>query len=153
MRVRDDIESKQIPILSADLTAAILRLHDRAVLIVSVYVEGVKAQASKEAVENIKNAVRETRNRIRTTTDIIFAGDFNRHDQLWGGDDISVARQGESDPIIDLMEEYGLCSLLPRGTKTWSNSKEESTIDLMLASEDSATTTMQAPCHGTRLGP
>ncbi len=28
-------------------------------------------------------------------------------------------RQGEADPIIDLMNEVGLSSLLPRGTKTW----------------------------------
>ena len=47
-----------------------------------------------------------------------------------------VERQGEADPIIDLMNEYCLSSLLPRGTKTWSSGSHETTIDLMLASGD-----------------
>ncbi|KAF5973448.1 hypothetical protein FCOIX_8766 [Fusarium coicis] len=28
--------------------------------------------------------------------DIVLAGDFNRHDQLWGGDDVTGRRQGQS---------------------------------------------------------
>lgn len=49
----------------------------------------------------------------------MIVGDFNRHDQLWGGDDVSLGRQGEADPIIDLMNEFALSSLLKRDTKTW----------------------------------
>jgi hypothetical protein len=37
--------------------------------------------------------------------DSIAVGDFNRHDQLWGGDEVSLGRQGEADPIIDLMND------------------------------------------------
>ena len=48
----------------------------------------------------------------------MIVGDFNHHDQLWGGDDVSLVRQGEADPIIDLMNEFALSSLLKRGTKT-----------------------------------
>lgn len=34
------------------------------------------------------------------------AGDFNRHDQLWGGDVIAhTARQGEASEVINLMQE------------------------------------------------
>ncbi|TQN73583.1 hypothetical protein CSHISOI_01885 [Colletotrichum shisoi] len=50
--------------------------------------------------------------------DVVTVGDFNLHDQLWGGDEVSMVRQGEADPIVDLMNEFGLGSLLPRGTKT-----------------------------------
>ena len=60
-------------------------------------------------------------------------GDFNRHDQLWGGDEIQLEQQGEADPIVDLMNEYGLASLLPRGKKTWSDGENSTTIDLDLA--------------------
>ncbi|EGU73274.1 hypothetical protein FOXB_16219 [Fusarium oxysporum f. sp. conglutinans Fo5176] len=35
--------------------------------------------------------------------DMVIAGDFNRHDQLWGGEDVSLERQGEADQIIGLM--------------------------------------------------
>ena len=52
--------------------------------------------------------------------DILLVGDFNRHDQLWGGDNILASRQGEADPIIDLMGEFSLHSLLERGVKTWT---------------------------------
>ena len=58
------------------------------------------------------------RNSTGRKTDIVLAGDFNRHDQLWGGDDVTGRRQGEAGLIIDLMDEYGLLSLLSRGMKT-----------------------------------
>lgn len=51
-----------------------------------------------------------------------------------------MARQGEADLIIDLMNEFGLSSLLKRGTKIWYgggySGDYESTIDLALASEN-----------------
>ena len=52
--------------------------------------------------------------------EVILAGDFNRHDELWGGNDIGV-RQGEADQLIEFMNQYSLQSLLQRGTKTWHN--------------------------------
>jgi hypothetical protein len=42
--------------------------------------------------------------------EVVIGGDFNRHDQLWGGDDVSLVRQGEADRIIDLMSEFALSS-------------------------------------------
>ena len=66
----------------------------------------------------------------------MLAGDFNQHDQLWGGEDVTLVRQGEADPIIDLMIEHALSSLLPRGTKTWQCGDYETTIDLVLASKE-----------------
>lgn len=71
---------------------------------------------------------------------VILAGDFNRHGQLWGRDDVSRERQGEVDPIIDFMSEHALHSLLPRDTKTWQNGSSETMIDLILASEELAST-------------
>lgn len=96
--------------------------------------------------------IRETRHRIGTRVDVILAEDFNRHDQLWGGDGISQERQGEADPIIDLMNDYALCSMLPRGTKTWQNGNRETTIDLILASEGLASTVVKCGIHATEHG-
>jgi hypothetical protein len=44
--------------------------------------------------------------------EILIMGDFNQHDQLWGGDDVSLGRQGEADLIINLMNKCALSSLL-----------------------------------------
>jgi hypothetical protein len=134
--IRKDIEAEQVPVQSADLTAALLRLPDRTVLVVSVYVEGNNPQALRDMLYKANQLIRKTRNRGGTRTDVILAGDFNRHDQLWGGDDISPARQGEADPIIEFMNDHSLNSLLPRGTKTWQSGNRETTIDLMPASEE-----------------
>ena len=48
------------------------------------------------------------------------------------------ARQGEANPIINLMGDYSLYSLLPRGTKIWQNSNRETMIDLILALDELA---------------
>jgi len=45
---------------------------------------------------------------LNTLLDIFLAGDFNRRDQLWGGDDVSPLRRGEGDLITNLMDEYVL---------------------------------------------
>jgi endonuclease/exonuclease/phosphatase family metal-dependent hydrolase len=82
----------------------------------------------------------------------MLVGDFNRHDQLWGGDEVSADRQGEADPIIELMSDHGLCSLLPRGTKTWRNGGHETTVDLVLASEELATIVVACAAHTAEHG-
>lgn len=63
-----------------------------------------------------------------------------------------MERQGEADQIIDLMNEFALNSLLRRGTKTWHGGGHETTIDLSLASEELATTTIKCVLHGTEQG-
>ena len=69
-----------------------------------------------------------------------------------GGDDISAARQGEADPIIDFMSHHSLRSLLPRGTKTWQHNNYETTIDLILASEELASRVVKCMIHETKHG-
>jgi hypothetical protein len=54
---------------------------------------------------------------------------------LWRGDEVTGRRQGEAGPIIELMGEHDLHSLLPRGMKTWEGSAGmESMINLVLDS-------------------
>ncbi|KID59535.1 Endonuclease/exonuclease/phosphatase, partial [Metarhizium hybridum] len=93
--------------------------------------------------------------------DVVVVGDFNPHDQLGGGggggDEILLARQGEADGIIELMTEFSLNSLLPRGTKTWKGTDKagrirETTIDLVFASQDLANDLVRCGPHVTDHG-
>jgi hypothetical protein len=136
--IRKDLEVEQLAIQSPD----------RKILIVSVYIpQGTEALL--EEIELIRALINTTRQRIWTRIDIVLAGDFNRHDQLWGGND--VTEQGEADPIIYLMAEVGLRSLLPRGTVT-QEADSSSTIDLMLASQELADTTIRCGIYSVEHG-
>jgi endonuclease/exonuclease/phosphatase family metal-dependent hydrolase len=54
-------------------------------------------------------------------------------------------RHGESEPIIQLMTDMDLQSLLPRGTATWHchNGELRSTIDLVLVTPELASEVVQ----------
>lgn len=150
--VRSDIDAEQIPVASSDLTAATLQLPDRAVLVVSVYVEGSNDEALVSTIRQLHNLSVNIRGRDGRRTDVLIMGDFNRHDQLWGGDHISSVRQGEADALVDYMAEHSLHSLLPRGTKTWQSGDIETTIDLILASTELAEEMVRCCIHYTNHG-
>ncbi|KAI2766141.1 transcriptional regulator family: Zinc finger, CCHC-type [Penicillium roqueforti] len=154
--VKKDVEAEQVRIESPDLTAAVIRLPERRILIASVYVEGREPSALDNACDHLRKAITKVRRGSGTVVDIMIMGDFNRHDQLWGGDEVSSARQGEADPIIDLMNEFGLSNLLKRGTKTWHGGGYsgdcESTIDLALASGILTDSMIKCAVHGTEHG-
>lgn len=145
--VSRDIEAEQLPIASPDITAAVIRLPDRRMLVASVYVPVQNPQMLRQACELLRQAIRNVRGGTGERVDVVLVGDFNRHDYLWGGDDVSEDRQGEADPIIDLISEYSLRSLLPRGTKTWEKNEAATTIDLSLASEEIARTVVRCGIH------
>ncbi|EED15560.1 hypothetical protein TSTA_049980 [Talaromyces stipitatus ATCC 10500] len=118
-----------IPVAFPDLIATILQLPDRVVLVVSVYVEGNSEEALTSTIRLLRSLVADIQGRGGTQTDMLIIGDFNKHDQLWGGDKISSARQGEADNLIDYMSENSLHSLLPRGTKTCTSINRASRRD------------------------
>jgi hypothetical protein len=122
------------------------------VLTASVYVPGGDAQTLQDTCIKLGRAIAEVRRRSGRAVDVVITGDFNRHDQMWGGNDVSVARQGEADPIIDLMNDFMLRSLLRRGTKTWQSGDYETTIDLVLAFEELADANTKCAIHGTEHG-
>ncbi|KGO75147.1 Endonuclease/exonuclease/phosphatase [Penicillium italicum] len=103
-----------------------------------------------------KGSCKKVRRDTGAVVEVMIVGDFNRHDQLWGGDEVSLGRQGEADPIIDLMNEFALSSLLERGTKTWHGVGQsgdcESTIDLVLASDNLTDSMIKCAIHGTEYG-
>ncbi|OQE09719.1 hypothetical protein PENFLA_c099G02384 [Penicillium flavigenum] len=112
--VNKDIEAEQVTIESPDLTAAVIWLPERLIFMASVYVEGRDASALDDACDHLRKAVAKVRRDTGAVVEVMVVGDFNRHDQLWGGDEVSLGRQGEADPIIDLMNEFALSSLLKR---------------------------------------
>jgi hypothetical protein len=132
--INKDVEAEQLMIESLDITAVMVRLPNRPIMVASIYVPGCDPQALRSTCNKLRNAITNIRRKAGTAVEVAIVGDFNRHDQLWGGDDVSLERQGEADPIIELMSEFSLSSLLPRGTKTWHNGEHDTTIDLVLAS-------------------
>jgi ribonuclease HI/exonuclease III len=150
--INKDVEAEQVAIQSPDMTAAIIRLPERSILVASVYVPGLDAQALRDTCDNLQKIIQEVRRTANAAVELVVVGDFNRHDQLWGGDDVSVERQGEADLIIDLMNEFTLSSLLHRGTKTWHGGDHKTTIDLVLASEELKDATVKCTLYGTEHG-
>lgn len=69
---------------SLDIIAALIRLLERLVLLMSVYVSGSEALALRQARSTISRGITERRRGTRIKVDIITTGDCNRHDQLWG---------------------------------------------------------------------
>src|SRR5258706_4875561 len=150
--ISKDGEAEQVAIPSPDITAAIIRLPEQSILVASVYVPGIDAQALQDTCNSLRKTIQEVRRKANTVVELVIVGDFNRHDQLWGGDDVSMERQGEADLIIDLMNEFTLNSLLPRGTKTWHGGDYETTIDLVLVSEELKDTAVKCTLYGTEHG-
>ena len=137
--IRSDITAVQIPIPSPDLTGAVLHIGQRRIVLIAVYIPCQNPEALRLAMALITQAISQARRDNRgTQLDILVAGDFNRHDCLWGGDYVSENRQGEAELIIDFIAEHHLQSLLPSGTPTWQRGDSWSTIDLILASTDIA---------------
>ncbi|KAK1506604.1 hypothetical protein CABS01_16887 [Colletotrichum abscissum] len=150
--VNNEVGAEQVSIASSDITAAVVRLPDRRLLVASVYVPVQKPEMLRQACDLLKQAITNVRGGTGERVDVVLVGDFNCHDYLWGGDDVSEGRQGEADPIIELMSEYSLRSLLPRGTKTWEKNDAAMTIDLSLASEELARTVVRCALHETDHG-
>jgi hypothetical protein len=81
--VNRDVEAEQIPIETADMTAAILRLPERLVLVVSVYVPGGDAQTLQGTCNDLRQVISDVSGQASRPVDVVVVGDFNRHDQLW----------------------------------------------------------------------
>jgi len=160
-----DIRTTQIAVPSHDLTAVLLHLQNVPVLLVSVYIPpiGTKEWGSPSRLQDTHHLqhrtrlLREAYNTARTRygqVEILLVGDFNRHDHLWGGDQVATtSRQGEAEVLTEFLEEEDLTSLLPRGTPTFEGyNNSESTIDLVLASHFLAETRLCCKCWDGEYG-
>jgi hypothetical protein len=66
----------------------------RSVLLASVYVEGANAAALSRTMGLLDDMVSTAQRHGGLRLDVVVAGDFNRHDQLRGGDEVLLRRQG-----------------------------------------------------------
>ena len=124
------LQAQAVSIPSSDLTGVRIQVQGRSILVISVYVP----PGDQDALVRTCGLIQDTIRRHGEGNEVIMGGDFNRHDQLWGGDGVGAsARQGEASPIIELMVNLDLQSLLPRGTITYESGPRQSTIDLVLA--------------------
>lgn len=142
---------RQLNINSNNITAVIIPA-ERVFLAVSVYIPPGRGRAGRESLEHhlslIGQTIRGLQQEHRERLDLLIVGDFNQHDQLWGGDLVATSkRQGEVDSILWFMAEFGLQSLLPRGTITFIGSQDRSTVDLTLASPSLAERMLRCQVH------
>lgn len=149
LQVCKDIKCEQVSVLSADLIVALLRLLDRLVLLILVYIEGSSAAALSRTIRLLDDTICIAQRYSSPHLDIIVASDFNRHDQLQGGDRMLPTRQGKADPIIDFINRQSLESLLPYRTKTQQNAIHATIIDLMLASQELALDVLKCKIYNT----
>ena len=153
------LQTTQIVLPSSDITAIQITTPSDFVLVFSVYVPPTSFsqhpdQELLHRIEVITTAIRTQRARHpHRDFEIVIAGDFNRHDVLWGGPSVGNTH-GEGQPILDLMIEFDLQSLLPIGRLTWESPGRDAatTIDLVLASPRLTDCKMQCDLSPTRHG-
>ena len=150
--IRKDLEAQQIAVELADITAAVLHLLDQLILIGLIYVPLVDLRALQHTLQLLQQLIESTYCQISTKMDILMVGDFNQHNQLQGGQDVSWQRQGEANLIVNFIGDYSLQSLLPISTKTWARNKQELTINLIFASNKLATTLIKCGVYGIEHG-
>lgn len=137
-----EVTARLIPSTCRDIAAVTIELSGRTILVLSVYVQTKTDTEDAELqtkLDQVRALINHTRRNHRGRVEIILSGDFNRHDQLWGGDDVGLTpRQGEGEPIIQIMSDLDLQILLPRGTITWhsDDGDHQSTIDLIMATPE-----------------
>ena len=88
---RSDLEAEQVQVESSDVIAAIIRLPKHTILLFSVYVQGSDTEALRIIIQKISQIIDGERSKI-SALEVIIAGDFNRHDVLWGGTRVSNER-------------------------------------------------------------
>ncbi len=148
--VNKNLQAIQMEIASPDICAVVLLLGTRTLLTISVYIPEKNQEALKNAVRLIHLTVQNARSQFGEQLELVIAGDFNCHDERWGGDEVALsARHGEAEPILEMMEDLELDTLLPRGTITWENAANQSTLDLMLTSYSLAESHLKYQIHQT----
>lgn len=155
------IPATQLAIHSPDIAAIAVQLDQRRIVVISVYIPDYSSRRTREKNRQKPESRLSLINRLAQEellydprTEFFIAGDFNRHNPLWGGSSVrSGLRQEESTPIIDFMAELSLESLLPTGTVTYEGSQgQTSTIDLTLATPQLASDYTHCSIWGNEYG-
>lgn len=158
--VNKKTQFRQIGISSPDIVGGLLTTASQRILVVSVYVSRDPSSSNDQNAEELRgklrlitNAWAEARGKWGADIQLFVAGDFNRHDQVWGGE-VAASSQyhGEGTPILEWMGRLGMSSMLPRGTKTFKAGPYETTIDLALASDALFQRMLTCQIHGVEHG-
>lgn len=91
-----DVKATQLQVDSADITAVVAHIGGRRLIIVSVYIPDLPSSTRTrgENMEELGSRLQAIdklvqRERLRYPhTEVVVAGDFNRHNPLWGGSHI-----------------------------------------------------------------
>jgi hypothetical protein len=110
-----------------------------------------------EQLEAIRGAIQRARSETEgRLLEVILCTDFNRHNVLWGGPQAwtDTGRRNEGQPIIDLMQEAGLHSLLLAGVSTWEHQTADmtSTVDVILGTDNILDSLEYCRIHDTDYG-
>lgn len=89
----------------------------------------------QQSLQKIRQAIQQVQTKA-PNIHIIITGDFNRHNELWGGSHANPHRSREAEPILGFISEFQLWSALPQGTPMFRNwgTNQWSIIDLVLIS-------------------
>jgi len=128
---------RQIPCDYPDVAAIKIWTAESQTLFFSIYIppaplfttDDTSAMPTLTAIENAITATTQNEHR---TTNIIIAGDFNRHHPMWGGNNIPPRFIEHASDLITFFQTHNLSSCLPRGTATYwalNNPGQNSTID------------------------
>jgi hypothetical protein len=141
MWMNSNVEYTQLTIKSNDITAVILKQGNRSILIASIYIPSI-GNGYESDEQELHSRVQEAQEAITRERDnnpeleVFIAGDFNRHDTIWGGNEVAAeSRQGEGSRILDFIEENNLQLLTQRGVATWERNGAVSTVDLTMVDE------------------
>ncbi|CAD0055227.1 unnamed protein product [Aureobasidium pullulans] len=141
MWINRNNEYTQLTINSNDITAIVMRHGIRSILLVSIYIpcigngQEVDTQELHTRLQEVQEAITGEGD-CNAELEVFIAGDFNRHDTIWGGNEVALGmRQGEGSRILDFIEENNLQLLTQRGVPTWERNGSTSTIDLTMVSE------------------
>jgi endonuclease/exonuclease/phosphatase (EEP) superfamily protein YafD len=114
MWINSKAEYTQITVNSNDIIAVILKQGTRSILVVSIYIPNIgnshepDEQELHSRLQQVQEAITGERN-DNPELEVFIAGDFNRHDTIWGGNEVATKqRQGEGSRILDFIEENNL---------------------------------------------
>lgn len=101
---------QQVPVHHPEITAVILSLQDRTILMVSVYIpHSTSASKNEPRLTTRLILIQETYIKIRESTsnlELVVSGDSNRWDTLWGANQLAAhPRQGERRAIVGFLSE------------------------------------------------
>lgn len=98
--VNKQFQFRQIHIPSLDVLVEVLKMNDETILVASVYVPRSKEasierneEALRERLRIVSTAWEQARQKWSANVQLFVGRDFNRYDQMWGGDSVACSQR------------------------------------------------------------